>query len=70
MALGLAMNPKLKVLLIKDGSLLDEDNLAMISKMAEKAGGQIWIERVGLGKEMTVILEDGEVKSAKKTKKK
>jgi DNA repair exonuclease SbcCD ATPase subunit len=61
-ALGLAMNPKLKVLLIRDGSLLDAGNLSMISKMAEDAGGQIWIERVGDGEEMTVILEDGEVK--------
>ena len=61
-ALGLAMNPKLKVMLIRDGSLLDEDNLAMITKMAEKEGGQVWIERVGTGKEMTVIMEDGEVK--------
>lgn len=61
-ALGLAMNPELKVMLIRDGSLLDEDNLGMITKMAEDAGGQVWIERVGEGKEMTIIMEDGEIK--------
>lgn len=60
-AIGLAMNPKLKVLLIRDGSLLDEENLAMIGKMAEKADAQLWIERVGKGDECSVIIEDGNV---------
>lgn len=65
-SLGLAMNPKLKVMLIRDGSLLDEDNLAVIAKMAEDADGQVWIERVGTGDEMTVIMEDGEIIQPKK----
>jgi len=56
------MNPELKVLLIREGAFLDEDNLAMVSKMADDAGGQLWIERVGTGKEMTVIMEDGSIK--------
>lgn len=60
-AIGLAMNPRLKVLLIRDGSLLDEDNLAMIAEMAEKADAQLWIERVGEGAECSVILEDGHI---------
>ena len=56
------MNPELKVLLIREGASLDEDNLAMVSRMAEDAGGQLWIERVGTGEEMTIIMEDGEIK--------
>lgn len=60
-AIGLAMNPKLRVLLIREGSLLDEKNLAMIAEMAEKADAQIWIERVSKGKECSVIIEQGEV---------
>jgi DNA repair exonuclease SbcCD ATPase subunit len=63
-AMGLAMNPKLRVLLIREGSFLDEKNLAMIAKMAEKAGAQIWIERVSKGSECSVIIEDGSVKKA------
>ena len=61
-AMGFAMNPKLKILLIRDGSLLDEDNLKMIAEMAEKEGGQLWLERVGEGKECQVIIEDGRVR--------
>lgn len=60
-ATGLAMNPTLKVLLIRDGSLLDETNLAMIHDMATASEAQIWIERVGDGDECSVIIEDGAV---------
>ena len=60
-AMGLVMNPKLRVLLIREGSLLDEKNLEMIAKMARKADAQIWIERVSKGKECSVIIEDGSV---------
>lgn len=63
-AIGLAMNPKLRVLLIREGSLLDAKNLAMVAKMADKAGAQIWIERVSKGKECQVIIENGEIKGA------
>ena len=63
-AMGLAMNPELKVLLIRDGSLLDKDNLKMIAEMAEEADAQIWIETVSEGEEVNVIIEDGMVKGA------
>lgn len=60
-AMGLAMNPELKVLLVRDGSLLDEDHLALVAKMAEEADAQVWIERVGDGDEVQVLIEDGHV---------
>jgi DNA repair exonuclease SbcCD ATPase subunit len=65
LAMGMAMNPKLKVLLIRDGSLLDESNLKIISKMAEKNESQVWIERVGEGKECQIIIEDGMIKETR-----
>lgn len=61
-ALAIKMNANLRVLLIRDGSLLDVDNLAMIAKMAEDSNSQIWIERVGDQDKMAVILEDGHVR--------
>jgi DNA repair exonuclease SbcCD ATPase subunit len=60
-AIGLKMNPKLRILLIREGSLLDEKNLAMVAKMAEKADAQIWLERVSKGSECSVIIEDGQI---------
>jgi hypothetical protein len=63
-AIGLAMHPKLKVLLVRDGSLLDEQSLAMVAKMAEQAGGQVWLERVSKGAECSLVIEDGMVAGA------
>jgi DNA repair exonuclease SbcCD ATPase subunit len=63
-AIGLALNPKLKVLLIREGAWLDEDAMRLLATMAEDAGAQVWIERVGTGDPGAVIIEDGEVLGA------
>lgn len=60
-AIGLALNPKLPVVLIRDGSLLDEQSLAAVAEQSKAAGAQVWVERVGKGAECSVIIEDGEV---------
>lgn len=60
-AMGLALNPRLRVLLVRDGSLLDSDSLAMVAQMAADADAQVWVERVGHGDEVTVLIEDGAV---------
>lgn len=59
-AVGLALNPALKVLLIREGAFLDADNLALVGQLAEEAGAQIWIERVGTDG-VGVVIEDGRV---------
>lgn len=61
LAMGIALNPALRVLLIRDGSLLDEDNLKVVAEMAKQHEMQVWIERVGKGQECSVIIEDGTV---------
>lgn len=63
-AMGLAMNPRLRVMLIRDGSLLDENSLKLVAEMAAANDAQVWIERVGTGEEVSVVIEDGEVKGA------
>lgn len=62
LAMGMALNPKLRVVLIREGSLLDKNSLALVCKMAVDADYQVWIERVGDGKECSIIIEDGAVK--------
>lgn len=62
-AMGLAMNPTLKVLLIRNGSLMDEDALALVAEMAEAAGAQVWIERVDSSGSVGIVIEDGMVKT-------
>lgn len=64
LAMAMAMNPQLRVILIKDGSLLDETSLSIIREMAELRGYQIWLEVVGNRADATVIIEDGAVVGA------
>lgn len=61
-AMGFAMNPELKIMLIRDGSLLDPASMKVLSEMAEAEGGQVWVERVSDGDECTVVIEDGSIK--------
>lgn len=63
-AIGLAMNPKLRVLLLRDASLLDKDSLAMVSEMAKQASAQVWCEMVSDGDGVGIVIEDGMVKEA------
>lgn len=63
-AIAMAGNPKLKVIRIRDGSLLDEDNLKMLADMAREKDFQIWIERVDSSGKVGIVMEDGMVKAA------
>jgi hypothetical protein len=59
MAIGMAANPKLRVLRISDGSLLDDDSLQLVGDAAKEHDFQVWIERVETGGKVSVIMEDG-----------
>jgi hypothetical protein len=62
--MGLALNPTLRVLLVRDAALLDQKSIKEITEPAGTADAQLWIERVGSGPEVTVMIEDGEVSNA------
>lgn len=61
LAMASAMNPKLSVMLIRDGSLLDDDSMALLAEFAGEKNLQVWIERVGDGDASAIIIEDGSV---------
>jgi DNA repair exonuclease SbcCD ATPase subunit len=61
-AIGLALNPTVKVLLIPKGNVLDKQSLLMLGKMADEASAQVWIEWVAENAEgVSVFIEDGHV---------
>ena len=62
-AIGMAANPKLRVMLIKDGSLLDDKSLEIIAGMSWEKDTQMFIECVDTTGKIGVYLEDGEVKT-------
>lgn len=63
MAMAVAMNPEVRVCLIRDGSLLDSGNLALIAEMAEEHDTQVWIERIDESGEVGFVIEDGTVRA-------
>lgn len=61
-AMGMALNPKLRMMHIRDGSLLDSHNLALLDDMAAANDFQLWIERVDETGSVGIVIEDGMVK--------
>jgi DNA repair exonuclease SbcCD ATPase subunit len=64
LAMAMALNPKIRVLRITDGSLLDHNNLQVIREMVEAQDYQLWIERVTDNGAVGVVIEDGMVRGA------
>lgn len=62
LAISMALNPELRVLRIKDGSLLDTKNLKIIQDMTKENDFQIWIEKVDESGKIGIYIEEGEIK--------
>jgi hypothetical protein len=60
-AMGMVANPKLRVMRIKDGSLLDDDSMKVVEKMADDFDYQVFIEIVDVSGKVGVYLVDGEI---------
>jgi predicted ATP-dependent endonuclease of OLD family len=61
-AMAMSMNPKLRVIRIADGSLLDKKNMAIIEEMAKAHDFQCFIERVDESGTIGIVIEDGSIK--------
>jgi hypothetical protein len=64
LAMAMALNPRIRVIRITDGSLLDSSNMALIEQMATDADFQVWVERVDESGQVGVLIEDGAVVQA------
>jgi DNA repair exonuclease SbcCD ATPase subunit len=62
-ALAMAGNPEIKIIRIRDGSLLDAEARKWLAALAAERGFQVWMERVAEGKPIGFVIEDGEVKA-------
>lgn len=59
LGMAMALSPKLKIVRIADGSMLDSDNLALVEQMATEKGFQVWLEIVEGGQGFEIV--DGEL---------
>ncbi len=67
LAIGIAMNPSLKFLIIRDGSLLDTRSRELIANMAAKHDMQVFIEAVDESGSMGFVISDGMVQAPVET---
>lgn len=58
-AVGMALNPGMKIMTIDEGSELDSHALAMIEEMATAKGFQVWIAKVDESGTNGFVMEDG-----------
>ena len=61
-AIAASLNPKLRVIRVRDGSLLDSDGLKLLGEFAQEHDMQVWVERVDESGEVGFVLEDGHLK--------
>ncbi len=62
-SMAMSMNPKLRIVRIMDGSLLDSTNMKTIKEMADNNDFQIWIEKVDESGKIGIYIEDGAIVS-------
>jgi DNA repair exonuclease SbcCD ATPase subunit len=60
-AIAIALNPKLRVIRVRDGSLLDENSLTLLARMADENEMQVWLEKVDSSGKVGFVIEDGRV---------
>jgi hypothetical protein len=62
-AIGMANKPELRFLLIREGSLLDDKNMAILEEMAHEHDFQILLECVDTTGKVGIYMEEGAVKT-------
>jgi hypothetical protein len=61
-ALAMAANPTLRVLCVRDGSLLDQESWRLLAELVEGADYQCWVEVTDNDGKTGIIIEDGAVR--------
>lgn len=59
--IGMATNPKLKVVWVPDASLLDKNRIEAMKALAEKYGYQLWLEIVDDSDNVGIVIREGKI---------
>ena len=61
-AIAMALNPGLKIIMVRDASLLDEAGMRAITELAKAKDYQLWIEKVDETGKVGIFIENGEIR--------
>ena len=59
-AMAMAANPNLRIVLVRDAAVLDDESMAVLAELAEQHDTQVWVEVIE-SDHPTVVIEDGTV---------
>ena len=59
MAIGMSLNPKIRIMLIRDGEKFDSAAWDIINEMVKDKDYQVWIEKMDESGEVGIFIEDG-----------
>lgn len=62
-AIAMALAPAARVMLIREGSLLDDDGVKLLAQLAAETKTQVWMEAVDSSGRVGIVIEDGAVKA-------
>jgi len=60
-AIAMAANPKLRVLCVRDGSLLDKESWRLLGELVDGQDYQCWVEVTDDAAKTGIVIEDGTV---------
>jgi hypothetical protein len=65
-AIALALKPRIRVVLLRDASLMDSDTRKAVAELAAREEAQVWEEVVESDDPSAIVIEDGRVKKGEK----
>ena len=63
-AISAALNPKLRIALVRSGNDLDDESLADFYSYCEEVGLQAWVERINGTRDDALVIEEGRIVGA------
>jgi AAA domain len=61
-AIAMAIHPKLRVIRVRDGNVLDPDGMKLLAELAAQNDCQVWVETVRQDDRVAFVIEDGRVR--------
>lgn len=61
-SIAMAVHPRLRVIRVRDGNVLDADGMKLLAGLAAENDCQVWVETVRHDDRMAFVIEDGRVK--------
>ena len=63
-AIAMSLHPRLRVIRVRDGNVLDADGMKLLAELGQQYDCQVWVETVRADDRIAFVIEDGRVRGA------